>query len=149
MKARDIMTPNPAVVTPDEPITKAAQIMRDSGVGMVPVVDDKSSLRLKGVLTDRDIVIRCVAERHNTPNCVVRDHMTADNVESVTPEEDIHDVVAKMESDQLRRIPVVDEGRRVTGVIAQADVARKVGPREPHVVQDLVEKVSEPPSNMA
>jgi CBS domain-containing protein len=149
MKARDIMTPNPAVVTPDELITKAAQIMRDSGVGMVPVVDDKSNLQLKGVLTDRDIVIRCVAERHNTPNCHVRDHMTADRVETVTVDEDVHDVVAKMESDQVRRIPVVGEGRRLTGVIAQADVARKVGPREPHVVQDLVEKVSEPPSNMA
>jgi CBS domain-containing protein len=148
MKARDIMTPNPAVVTPDDPITTAAQIMRDSGVGMVPVVDDKSSLRLKGVLTDRDIVIRCVAERH-TPNCRVSDHMTADNVETVTTEDDVHDVVAKMETDQVRRIPVVDESRRLTGVIAQADLAIKVGPREPHVVQDLVEKISEAPADTA
>jgi CBS domain-containing protein len=147
MKARDIMTPNPAVVTPDDPIARAAQIMRDSGVGMVPVVDDKSSLRLKGVLTDRDIVIRCVAERH-APNCLVSDHMTADDVETVTLDDDIHDVVAKMETDQVRRIPVIDESRRLTGVIAQADVARKVGPREPHVVQDLVEKVSEPPADV-
>ena len=140
------MTPNPAVVTPEDPIAKAAQIMRDAGVGMVPVVSDKDTLALKGVLTDRDIVIRCVAERHQ-PTCLVRDHMTADNVDTVTADDDIHDVVAKMESDQLRRIPVVAEGRRLTGVIAQADVAIKVGPREPHVVKDLVEKVSEPPDS--
>jgi len=142
MQARDIMTPNPTVVTPDEPVSRAAQIMRASDIGMVPVVDDRKSMTLKGVITDRDIVVRCVAEGHN-PSCQVRDHMTSDEVDTVTPDDDVHDVVAKMERDQVRRIPVVSDGV-LAGVIAQADIARKVGPREPHVVQDLVEKVSEP-----
>jgi len=143
MQAREIMTPEPAVVTPDDPIAKAAQIMRDSDVGMVPVVDNSSSRTLKGVITDRDIVIRCVAESH-LPTCKVRDHMTADRVDTVRPEDDVRDVVARMEHDQVRRIPVVSDGFRLAGIIAQADVARKVGPREPLLVNNLVEKVSEP-----
>jgi CBS domain-containing protein len=143
MKAREIMTPNPTIVTPEETISRAAQIMRDSDIGMIPVVDDDENRALQGVITDRDIVVRCVAQGHDG-SCRVRDHMTADDVDTVSPDDDIHDVVAKMEHDQLRRIPVVAEGMRLTGVIAQADVALKVGPREPHVVQDLVEKVSEP-----
>jgi CBS domain-containing protein len=97
------------------------------------------------VITDRDIVIRCVAEGH-APTCVVRDHMTADRVGTVRPDDDVRDVVAKMEHDQIRRIPVVSDGFRLTGVIAQADVALKMGPKEPLLVTDLVEKVSEPPA---
>lgn len=147
MRARDIMTPNPSVVTPDEPIARAAQIMRDSGIGMVPVVDDVSNLNLQGVLTDRDIVIRCVAERHGS-TCTVADHMTFEHVDTVQLDDDIHDVVATMEREQVRRIPVTD-GTRLAGIIAQADVARKMGPSEPHLVNDLVERVSEPGVNAA
>ncbi len=64
MKAQDIMTRNPDVLTPDEPVSRAAQLMRDRNVGIVPVVEDKSSMKLCGVITDRDIAIRHVAEGH-------------------------------------------------------------------------------------
>ncbi|HUF27005.1 MAG TPA: CBS domain-containing protein [Gemmatimonadaceae bacterium] len=62
MKARDIMTRDPAVVTPDEPVSRAAELMKQRDIGMIPVVNDRSHMRLEGVLTDRDIAIRFVAE---------------------------------------------------------------------------------------
>ena len=143
MKARDIMTPNPAVVTPDAPVARAAEIMRDLEVGVVPVVDDVSRMRLEGVLTDRDIAVRCVAQRHDA-KCLVRDHMTARNIDTVTPDADVTEVIAKMEQDRVRRIPVVDEAKRLVGIIAQADLAVKLGPKEPLEVEHMLERVSEP-----
>ena len=143
MKARDIMTPNPAVVTPDAPISRAAEIMRDLDVGIVPVVDDVSSMRLEGVLTDRDIAVRCVALRHR-PICRVADHMSARNIDTARPDAEITDVIAKMEKDRVRRIPIVDENKRLVGIIAQADLAVKLGPKDPLEVEHLLQRVSEP-----
>ncbi len=143
MKARDIMTPNPSVVTPDDPISRAAEIMRDHDVGLVPVVDDRSRMILEGVITDRDIAVRCVAQHHDS-RCRVRDHMTADRVETVRPDVDLREVVSKMEADRVRRIPVVDERNRLQGIIAQADIARKVGPSDPALVEEVLERISEP-----
>jgi CBS domain-containing protein len=143
MKARDIMTPNPSVITPDEPIGRAAAIMRVLDVGIVPVVDDATSMRLQGVLTDRDIVVRCVARGHDG-RCRVRDHMTADHLDTVGPDADAAEVIARMEGDRVRRIPVVGDDGRVVGIIAQADLAVKLGPKEPLEVEHLLERISEP-----
>lgn len=143
MKAREIMTARPAVVTPDAPLAHAAAIMRDLDVGIVPVVDDVSRMHLEGVLTDRDIAVRCVAQQHDS-KCRVRDHMTAHAIDTVGPEAEIADVITKMERDRLRRIPVVDDARRVVGIIAQADLAVKLGPKQPLEVEHLLERVSEP-----
>jgi CBS domain-containing protein len=141
MKARDIMTSNPEVVTPDDPVGRAAQIMRDSGVGIVPVVDDHNAMRLQGVITDRDIAIRHVAQ--DCPStCTVRDHMTSDRIEATSPDSDIDDILEVMERDQIRRIPVLEENYRLVGIIAQADIATR-GVSEKDVGQ-LVERVSEP-----
>jgi CBS domain-containing protein len=107
------------------------------------VVDNKDSRMLKGVITDRDIVIRCVADGHK-PDCPVREHMTTGKLDTAGVDEDVHQVVARMEHDQIRRIPVVREDQRLAGVIAQADVALRLTSREPNMVSGLVEKVSEP-----
>lgn len=143
MRARDIMTANPTVVTPDELVARAAEIMHELDVGIVPVVGDRSRMALEGVLTDRDIVVRCVARRHGT-TCRVRDHMTSDHLDTVAPEADVAAVIAKMERDRVRRIPVVGEGNRLVGIIAQADLAVKLGPKEPLQVEHMLERVSEP-----
>jgi CBS domain-containing protein len=140
MKARDLMTSNPEVVTPDDPVSRAAQIMRDSGVGIVPVVDDRSGMHLQGLITDRDIAIRHVAQDCPT-TCVVRDHMTSDRIEAVAPDTDIDDILDVMERDQIRRVPVLEEGYRLVGIIAQADIATR-GVKEKEV-GELVERISE------
>jgi CBS domain-containing protein len=138
-KARDIMTANPQVVTPGDSVTRAAEIMRDADVGVVPVVEDQGSMRLAGVVTDRDIAVRVVAEGRNGETST-RDVMST-GLSTVGPDDDVSSVLNLMKSEQVRRIPVV-EGDRLVGIIAQADVAtdlhndRKTG--------DVVEKISEP-----
>ncbi len=143
MKARDLMTENPEFVTPDDPITRAAQIMRDIDVGIVPVVDSPESRKLQGVITDRDIAIRHVAEGH-TRECRVRDEMTSGRIDTVRPDTDEEEVLRLMERDQVRRLPVVDENDRLVGIIAQADIATRLGRDKPEEVEKLVEKISEP-----
>lgn len=140
MKAREIMTPEPRVVAPDDTVSEAARIMRELDVGIVPVVDGERG-RLRGVITDRDIAIRHVADRH-AGDCRVSEHMS-ERVTSVRPEDDVDDVMRRMQSEQVRRIPVVD-GDRLVGIIAQADIAVDVGPREPVKVEKTLERISEP-----
>lgn len=143
MKARDIMTPEPHYVTPGDSITRAARIMREAGVGIVPVVHDSSTMRLEGVLTDRDIAIRCVADDHGG-GCRVSDHMTGDRVRTIGPDAEASEVLSAMEMDRVRRIPVVGEEDRLLGIIAQADVATKLGGIAPLEVEHVLERISEP-----
>ncbi|MBI4409621.1 MAG: CBS domain-containing protein [Gemmatimonadetes bacterium] len=143
MKARDIMTPNPEVVTPDEPVTRAAELMRDLNVGIIPVVDDRSSMRLTGLITDRDIAVRHVAEGHQQA-CNVSDHMTSDTLNCVRPDADVDEVMSLMGRDQVRRIPVVESDNKLVGIIAQADLAVHEGPQHPKKVEKVLEKISEP-----
>jgi CBS domain-containing protein len=141
MKAREIMTSDPFVITQREPVSRAAEIMRDLDVGIVPVVDDPSSMRLIGVITDRDIAVRCVARKHGS-SCTVADHMTSAHLGTVHPDDDVETVIAMMEREQVRRIPVVSEDNKLTGVIAQADLAIKIGPKDPQKLEEVVERVS-------
>ena len=143
MKARDIMTSGPLVVTKADLLWRAAEIMRDLDVGIIPVIDDPRSMRLLGVITDRDIAVRCVAKKHGT-SCTVGDHMTSGHLDTVHPDDDLDTVIALMERDQVRRIPVVAEDNRLLGVIAQADLATKVGRKEPLKVEEVLERVSVP-----
>lgn len=138
-KARDIMTANPQVVTPTDSVSQAAAIMRDSDVGVVPVVDDQGSMRLAGVVTDRDIAVRLVAEGRNGDTSA--GDIMSSGLATVRPDDDISSVLNLMKSEQVRRIPVV-EGDRLVGIIAQADVATDLG--SDRKTGDVVEKISEP-----
>lgn len=142
MKAREIMTRDPQVVTPNDTVSRAALIMRESDVGSVPVVDDDGSGRLRGVITDRDIAIRHVADRH-TDDCRVSDHMS-DRLAKASPDDDVERVLETMQREQVRRIPVVGDDDRLIGIIAQADIAVDVGPGQPREVQETVEEISRP-----
>lgn len=143
MKAREIMTPNPEVVTPDEPLTRAAQLMRDLNVGAIPVVDDRTGMHLKGIITDRDITVRHVAEGHDG-HCRVQEHMTTESLDTARPDSDLNEVFDRMERDQIRRVPVCDDDNRLVGIIAQADIAVRTRPPEADRVDELVERISEP-----
>jgi CBS domain-containing protein len=136
MKARDIMTANPRTVTPDDSIARAAEIMRDTDVGIVPVIEDSGTMRLAGVVTDRDIAVRIVAEGRDS-NVNVREIMSS-GLATVRPDDDIDRVTQLMKTEQVRRIPVC-EGDRLVGIIAQADVAREGRDRK---TGDVVEKIS-------
>lgn len=142
MKARELMTDNPQVVTPNDTLSRAAEIMREADVGLVPVVDDPSSMRLRGVITDRDITIRHVAERHQE-DCRVSEHMTSGNLDTVGPDDDAERIMQRMRDDQVRRV-MVAEGDRLVGIIAQADLTRRLGNEKAEEVERTIERISEP-----
>lgn len=143
MRAHDLMSTDMHVLTPGEPVRRAAELMRDLDVGFVPVVDNPVDMRLQGVITDRDIVVRCIAEGRD-PSCVLRKYMTGAGLQTVGPDADVHEVLAKMSDAQVRRIAVVDEDNRLVGVVAQADVLLRLGPKEPLHVERALEHISAP-----
>jgi CBS domain-containing protein len=128
MKARDIMTPAPLAVTPADPLWKAAEIMRYEDIGGVPVVSEKSG-RLVGLITDRDITVRCVA-RHHAPACLVQKHMTPLPLRTVRPDADVTEIVEQMEAAEVRRIPVVDANGILIGIVAERDLVTKLAASE-------------------
>ena len=107
MKARDIMTEYAQAVLPTDPISHAAALMRDSNIGFLPVVDDRESKHLIGVITDRDITIRHVAAA-DQDDCPVNRHMTGQHLVTVAPDADVEEVHKLMREHQVRRIPVTD-----------------------------------------
>jgi CBS domain-containing protein len=144
-RAGEIMTENPHVVTPDVSIADVARKMRDLDVGIIPVVDSMETRQLKGVITDRDITIRAVADGMGT-NARVSDCMT-DRVRAVNKNDSIQDVMWVMRREQVRRVPVTDREGRLVGIIAQADLAVDYASddrgRETEVGETL-ERISEP-----
>jgi CBS domain-containing protein len=141
MKARDIMTSDPRCVTPDTSLQEAARLMKDEDVGLVPVVERQGSRRLVGLLTDRDITIRVVAEGRDAVGTPVRDVMSAD-VTSCRVDDSVDEVMRTMGEEQVRRIPIVDERGDLVGIVAQADVVRE-GPSDSKA-ERTVEKISQP-----
>lgn len=119
MNIREVMTPNPQCVSPGDSIQNAARIMRDNDTGAVPVVDNG---RPVGILTDRDIVVRAVADGGQL-NRAVRDIITSNPV-CVTPDMTTHDAADLMSEHQVRRLPVV-EGDRLVGIVSLGDLAVK------------------------
>lgn len=143
MKARELMTENPECLTEDDTVQKAAQRMRELNVGLMPVVDDASNRRLRGVITDRDITTRHVAEGHDSGDCRVGNEMTKDNLYTVTPDDDQNTVMERMKAGQVRRVPVM-ENEKIIGIIAQADLAVETSSAAAEEVERTVEKISEP-----
>ena len=141
MKIQDIMTKDPSCVTPDATIREAAQVMKRDDVGIVPVVEGKGTRRLVGLVTDRDIAIRCVAEGKDG-NCRVSDAMSRDDLATCTPNDDIDSAMSTMSREQVRRIPIVDERGSLVGIVSQADLLRRG--RDDQRAAETVEQISEP-----
>ena len=121
MNIRDVMTPNPRTVSPDDTIQQAARIMRDEDTGAVPVVENGRPI---GILTDRDIVVRAVAEG-GQPSRIVRDIVTS-GVVSATPDMSTRQANELMSEHQIRRLTVVERDRLV-GIVSIGDLAVKEG----------------------
>jgi CBS domain-containing protein len=143
MKARDLMTPEPYVVLPGDPVARAAEIMRDHDIGAVPVVDDREGMILVGVITDRDLAIRHVAAGHD-PGCPVRKHMTAHNLVTVRPDTEVNGLMKRMRRSKVRRVMVTDVDGVLKGVVAQADLLRVEGEEHPKRVERVLAVISEP-----
>jgi len=118
---REVMTSNPCAIDADKPVSYAAQMMKDEDVGFAPIVEGD---RLVGTLTDRDIAIKVVAEGKDPQSTAVRDIASTDVV-TVDPQQDLDEALRLMASNQVRRLPVVEEDGRLVGVVAQKDVAEE------------------------
>jgi len=141
MQVRDVMTKDPSCVTPGATIREAAQVMQRENVGIVPVVEEKGNRRLLGVVTDRDIAVRVVAEGRGA-DTRVSEIMSSSRITTCAPDDDVDNAMKAMATEQVRRIPIVDERGSLVGIVAQADIVRKG--HDSQEAQRTVRDISEP-----
>ncbi|MBW8770773.1 MAG: CBS domain-containing protein [Gemmatimonadetes bacterium] len=144
MKISEIMSKNPRSVSPDTPVSEAARLMKEEDVGLVPVVERVGGAetrgRLVGVVTDRDIAIRHVAEGRASDAPV--SEVMSGGVKTCSPDDSVEDAMALMGREQVRRLPIVDERGSLVGVVAQADLVRISG--KDRQAEKTVEQISQP-----
>ena len=140
-KCGEVMTREPACCEPGDTIVRASQVMKNEDVGAVPVVDSPTGRRLVGIITDRDIVMKVIADGRALDGASVRDAMTQNPV-TVREDDDVNQALSAMAARKVRRIPVVDESGNLRGIIAQADIATRL--HRDKTTGDLVEAISEP-----
>jgi CBS domain-containing protein len=133
---REAMTASVSSVSPSHSLADAAEVMKGKDVGSVPVVEEG---RLAGIVTDRDIVTRAVAERRD-PKAVRVEEIASHDLVTVEPGQDLDEALALMAGHKVRRLPVLEEGRLV-GMLAQADLALQAKEAE---VGEMVEQISRP-----
>jgi len=138
MRASEIMTKDPACVTAGDSIRKAVELMRTRDVGLIPVVENDSSRKLLGVITDRDIALRVVGEGLPADGNVQQ--FMSNGVHTARPDDEVDSVMNLMGREQIRRIPIVDERGSVVGIVAQADVVLEGGNAKK--VDNTIEKIS-------
>ena len=131
-KVSEVMTSDVKVVRPDESVQRAASIMSEQDVGALPVCD---GLRLKGMITDRDIAVRAVAAGRgvDTP---VREVMT-EEVIWCSEDDSLRDLLKRMGNDQIRRVPVLDASRNLVGIVALGDLAIEERPGVDEALRDI------------
>jgi len=132
---RDLMTENPCAIDADQPVDHAAKMMRDENVGLAPIVEGQ---KLVGTLTDRDIAIRVVAEGKDPQKTTVREVATT-RVVTIDPNQDLAEALLLMAQNQVRRLPVVEDGR-LAGIVAQADVAKHASDEQTGQVVEEISK---------
>lgn len=140
-KCNDVMTKNPVVCLPEDTATRAAQLMKSVDVGSIPVIDGQQTYKLIGIVTDRDLALRVVAD-NQTPDAVKVSEVMSDAVITCRTDDDIDMAVEAMSQNQLRRIPVLDAGQKLVGIIAQADVATRVN--QANETAEMVKEISQP-----
>jgi len=123
MKVSDLMTAKAVSINQSEPVTAAARLLKSHNIGSLPVCDDTGKLR--GMVTDRDIVLRCVADKNDPGSTRVSEIMSR-GVVSVSPFQELDEAASQMSEVQVRRLPVVEDGRLV-GMLSLCDMARNCG----------------------
>ena len=135
------MTQHPVCCLPTDTVSKAAQLMKAEDVGSIPVIEDEQTMKLIGIVTDRDLALQVVANEHDARSTQVADVMTYDVITCRTGD-DVQKAVDAMSQNQLRRMPVIDGEHRIVGIISQADVATRVERSEE--VAEMVKEISQP-----
>lgn len=145
---KEIMTIDPACCTPASTLEDAARLMINNDCGEIPVVDDPSSRMPVGVITDRDITCRTVGKGLNPLEMTVGDCMSTPLV-SVTQDDTLENCMKVLEDNQIRRVPVIDGGGKIVGIVALADIARHAPKKESAEVLKEVSAASASASSIA
>jgi CBS domain-containing protein len=143
MKVREVMTANPVICMSEDSAQKVAALMREHNVGSIPVVVDPQSRTLLGVITDRDIAVKIVADGLDPRKTAIDKHITLNPV-TCRDGENLEKCEKAMQEHQVRRILIVDSENKVIGIVAQADLALK---EKPENVSKTVQEVSRPESD--
>jgi len=142
MRVKNMMTKDPKFCVPADTAQHAAGLMRDEHAGIVPVVESAQSLRIVGVVTDRDLCMNVVAEGRDPRAVPVEECMTA-KVVTCTSNDSVDRVTELMRENQIRRVPVVNEQHELLGIVALADVVERATPKVTQTHETL-KKVSAP-----
>lgn len=140
-KCSDVMTADPHFCLPGDSVVKLAQLMGKRDIGPILIIESEESGKLAGIVTDRDLALKVVAEGRDPKSTKAQDVMTR-KVMTVRAEDDVQKALDMMTELQLRRIPVVDHGDRIVGIVSQADVATRLN--VPQQTAAVVKGISEP-----
>ena len=139
-KCKDIMTKDLVTATSENTVVEVARLMKTEDIGPVLIVDNEQSKTLVGILTDRDIVLKVIAETKDAKATRVGEVMSKKLV-TCRADDNVDVAMKAMAQYQLRRIPVVEENMRLVGIISQADLATRVN--EPEKTGEMVKEISE------
>ncbi|HEY5158580.1 MAG TPA: CBS domain-containing protein [Anaerolineales bacterium] len=139
-KCDEVMTKKPVCCLPNDTVAKAAQLMKRENIGSIPVIENDLTKKLVGIVTDRDLTLKIVAEGRDAKSTKVEAVMTR-KVVTCHAEDDLQKALDAMSGHQLRRIPVVDNDNKILGIIAQADVATRVN--QPEKTAEMVKQISQ------
>ena len=142
MNVHEIMTRDPVCCGPDTPLPEVARMMKEADCGQIPIVETRDGGRPMGVVTDRDIVVRGIAEGRDPMQLRARDVMSSPVV-TLSPDDTVEACERLFEDHRIRRAPVVDDRGRCCGIVAQADIARRAPER---LTASMVRGVSQAPA---
>jgi len=143
-KCNEVMTKKPVCCLPNDMVAKVAQLMKSKDIGPVPIIENEQTKKLVGIVTDRDLALKIVAEGRDAKSTKAEEVMTR-KVVTCRGEDDVQKALDAMSEHQLRRIPVVDNDNRIVGIIAQADVATRVD--QPAKTAEVVKDISQSNAN--
>jgi CBS domain-containing protein len=140
MKCDVVMTKNPVCCLPNDMVAKVAQLMKRENIGPIPVIENEETRKLVGIVTDRDLALKIVAEGRDAKSTKVEAVMTR-KVVTCRAEDDLQIALDAMSKHQLRRIPIVDNDNKILGIISQADVATRID--QPEKTAAVVKGISQ------
>ena len=139
MKIREIMTEDPVCCTPETKLQRVAQLMIENDCGCIPVIESRQNPQLLGLITDRDIVCRTIAQGQNPLELTAKDCMSSPCV-TVAPTMSLEECCEVLKNSKVRRVPVVDQSGWCCGIVSQADIARRASD---HQIAWLLKEISE------
>jgi CBS domain-containing protein len=136
----EVMTKLPVCCLPTDSVAKVADVMKNRNIGSIPVIENEQTQKLTGIVTDRDLAMRIIAEGRDAKSTKVEAVMTRKVVTCFTGD-DVQMALNAMAEHQLRRIPVVDHDNKIMGIITQADVATRIN--QPEKTAEMVKEISQ------